>query len=401
MPLRATLSLTLATVTGMIGYGAPALALDTSGYFRAGQGSDLDGAGQACFKLAGAGSKYRLGNECEVYGEVLFSQNLRADPGTRLSAHVMASLASPGGLDNLGGGDNDYRLPQAYLALSDLPGLSGGMAWIGNRYYKREDVHINDYFYWNPSGIGLGIEDYGLGVGKLSYAIFRKDHIDQTHAAARHDLQLRGLPANPGGDWRLGLSYISESGAGRHSGWSMSAQHLQQGVFAGWNKLAFQWGNGPGTGLGSTGNLANTSDNQRLRAVEQLYFKASLALDGLVTVIYQHDAAPAGDQEWFSLGGRLVYSLGGNWKLQAELGHDRVKPEGAAARQLTKFTLAPTWSSASGLFGRPEVRVFYTYANWNEAARQAAGPGDALSASGVYLGDRHGSTLGVQIEHWW
>ncbi len=181
----------------------------------------------------------------------------------------------------------------------------------------------------------------------------------------------------------------------------MNVQHVQQKTLGGWNKLDLQYGEGPGVGLGSTGNLGNGSDVTRFRAVEQFYFKATPLLDGLVSAVYQHDSAPTGGQDWTSLGGRLVYSLGGNWKLLTEIGLDRVKPDGAATRNLTKLTVAPTWSSAAGLFGRPEVRLFYTWAHWNEAAQLAANVGDTLSASGAYSGDRHGSTLGVQVEHWW
>ncbi len=395
-PLLLAASLALATDS--------AYAFDFKGYLRGGAGSDLQGGRQSCFKLAGAQAKYRLGNECEVYGEALFGQELyKMDGGPRLSAHVMASLNAPAGVNELFKGDSTYRLPQAYLAAHDVAVLNGGLFWAGNRYYKREDVHINDFFYWNPSGIGMGVEDYRIGSLKLSYAIFRKDSIDQTNVAPRHDIQLRGIPVNAGGELQLGASYIANTGSdsARHSGWALNVQHVQQKILDGWNKLALQYGVGPGVGLGSTGDLGNASDVTRFRAVEQLYFKATPLLDGMVTAVYQHDSAPTGGQDWSSLGGRLVYSLGGNWKLLTELGFDQVKPDGAATRNLTKFTVAPTWSSAAGLFGRPEIRLFYTRASWNNAAQLAATAGDALSASGVHGGARQGSTLGVQVEHWW
>ncbi|MDD4881272.1 MAG: carbohydrate porin [Gallionellaceae bacterium] len=381
-----------------------ASALDFNGYIRASTGIDLEGGSQGCFRLPGAGAKYRLGNECEVYGELLFGQEIyQAEGGPLLTAHVMASLFTPGGIENLLEGNNSYRLPQVYFAAHQLPPLNGGQLWIGNRYYKREDVHINDFFYWNPSGIGMGVEDYGLGDLKLSYAVFRKDSVDQTHLAPRHDLQLRGIQVNSGGELQLGASYIAKTGAAstRHTGWALNVQHVQQEVLGGSNKLALQYGVGPGVGLGSTGPLDNNSNVTRFRAVEQFYFKATPLLDGQVTAVYQHDSAPAGAQDWTSLGGRLAYALGGHWKLLTELGYDRVKPDGAATRNLTKLTIAPTWSSAAGLFGRPEVRLFYTWASWNDAAKLAAAPGDTLSASGVYGGDNHGSTVGMQVEHWW
>lgn len=378
--------------------------MDFKGYLRAGSGASRDNGGLSCFKLSGAEAKYRLGNECEVYGEALFGQEIiTTGNGASLSAHVMASLYTPDGVENLFDGDNRYRLPQAYLDFHNLAALNGGRLWIGNRYYKREDVHINDFFYWNPSGIGAGVEDLGLGDLKLSYAIFRKDSIDQAHIAPRHDLQLRGIPANPGGELQLGVSYIATTGAdpARHSGWALNVQHVQQNVLGGTNKLDLQYGVGPGIGLGSTGALTNSREVTRLRVVEQLYFKASPSLDGQVTAVYQHDATPAGKQDWTSLGGRLAYALGGNWKLLTELGYDRVKPDGNRASTLTKLTVAPTWSSVAGLFGRPEVRLFYTWAHWNDAARLAAAPGDPLSAGGVFGGDNHGATFGIQVEHWW
>jgi maltoporin len=249
----------------------------------------------------------------------------------------------------------------------------------------------------------MGIENYGIGRLKLSYAVFRKDSIDQANMAPRHDLQLRGIAVNEGGELQLGASYVAHIGSdpSSHSGWALTAQHVQQQTLGGWNKLALQYGEGAGVELGRTGDLGNGRDVTRLRAVEQLYFKATPLLDGLITGVYQHDSAPTGDQDWTSLGGRLVYSLGGNWKLLTELGFDRVKPDSAATRKLTKLTVATTWSNVAGLFGRPEIRLFYTWASWNDAAQLAASAGDALSTSGIYGGDRHGSTLGVQVEHWW
>jgi maltoporin len=394
----------LALAAGLALAPGAASALDFNGYVRAGAASDLMGGHQACFKLAGAEAKYRLGNECEVYGEALFGQDLyKSDGGARVSGHVMASLNAPTGVDKLFQSDSTYRLPQVYLAAHELAVLNGGLFWLGNRYYKREDVLINDFFYWNPSGIGMGVEDYDIGGLKISYAVFRKDSIDQTNMAPRHDLQLRGIPANPGGELQLGASYIAKTGADptRHAGWAFTVQHVQQVTPGGWNKLALQYGVGPGVGLGRTGEPGNSSEVTRFRALEQLYFKATPLLDGMATAVYQRDSAPSGGQNWTSLGGRLVYSLGGNWKLLTELGFDQVKPDSSATRKLTKFTVAPTWSSMAGLVGRPEIRLFYTWANWNEAAQRAAAAGDALSANGVYAGERHGSTLGVQVEHWW
>ena len=34
--------------------------------------------------------------------------------------------------------------------------------WAGNRYYRRHDIHLNDFFFSNMSGTGGGFEDLKL-----------------------------------------------------------------------------------------------------------------------------------------------------------------------------------------------------------------------------------------------
>ena len=59
-----------------------------------------------------------------------------------------------------------------------------------------------------------------------------------------------------------------------------------------------------------------------------------------------------------------------------------------------------------GFWSRPELRFFYTYARWNDAARVAGeGSTDAavasISSTGVFANRNSGSTVGVQLEGWW
>ena len=388
-----------------------ASAIEVNGYLRALGGGNSQGGGAACFKLAGAESKYRFGNECEVYGELLLGQELTKLPdGGTLKAKVMFSeflptadraMVSNPGLD---GG-----VPQAYLIAENLSILSGGHFWLGRRYYKREDIHITDFFYWNPQGLGGGVEDIGIGDLKLSYAFMREDNEDQRQYATRHDLQLRGVHVNTNGDLEFGLSLIPKSGyAGDgDTGWAVIVQHRQTKILGdGWNKLAFQYGVGPGTGLGGTGALTNTTSNKRLRVVEGIYAQLTPELGGMLTAVYQKDKSDSGDQTWTSLGGRVSYGITEHIKLQAELGYDRVKPSGADTRNMTKLTIAPTWAIARNFWSRPELRLFYTYAHWNDAAQAAAnGSTDAavasISSTGVFAGQSHGSTIGLQFEGWW
>jgi len=96
---------------------------------------------------------------------------------------------------NTAGNSTQGRVAQAYMAAEKLSFLNGGAAWAGRRYYKREDIHINDFFYWNPQGLGGGIEDIAIGGVKVSLAFFREDNQDQPIKADRYDFQVRGLKA--------------------------------------------------------------------------------------------------------------------------------------------------------------------------------------------------------------
>nr|BFE91278.1 hypothetical protein GCM10020185_18140 [Pseudomonas brassicacearum subsp. brassicacearum] len=104
------------------------------------------------------------------------------------------------------------------------------------------------------------------------------------------------------------------------------------------------------------------------------------------------------------MGVRPAYAITDQFKLVAELGHDQVQASDGT-RKLSKFTFAPTWSPKGPEFwARPEIRLYYTYASWNEAAKRAANElaaGSALSDTGVFGGARHGSNVGLQVEYWW
>lgn len=80
---------------------APKVAKDAgdlvvAGYLRALAGINSEGSRAACFQLAGAGAKYRLGNECEVYGELFFGKQIVSfTDGASISANAMFSLNRP------------------------------------------------------------------------------------------------------------------------------------------------------------------------------------------------------------------------------------------------------------------------------------------------------------------
>ena len=383
-------------------------ALEFAGYLRSGVGNSLNGGKQSCFKLPGAEAKYRLGNECEQYAELELRQDVYSfDDGSVLSVDGMASLYNQYDRQLTFQGDNgSARLPQLYAQWSNLPGLNGGSLWAGRRYYKRNDIHISDFYYWNQSATGAGIEDVLIGGLKYSYALSRKDNLYQENYVTRHDFNVAGFNTNPGGELELGLSYLDKpERTDAHSGWAITAQHVQSEFLGGKNKFAVQYGEGSGTGLGYTGDFRLDNSSKRYRIVEFFDWQVTPRFGGQVEAVYQKDFRPdGGNQEWLSLGVRPTYAISEQFKLVTELGHDQVKAADGT-RKLSKFTFAPTWSpKGPGFWTRPELRLYYTYASWNAAAQRAANEfdaGSALSDSGAFGSARHGSNAGLQVEYWW
>lgn len=390
----------------LVATALPAMAFEFHGYGRIGSGASTgSGGAQSCFQLAGAETKYRLGNECELYGELEISHDFfKSEQGSTFTVVGMGSLYNRNDRSpTFQPEDGSARAPQIYAKYSNIPELNGATLWAGRRYYKRHDVHITDFYYWNPSGTGLGIEDYKVGDLKLSYAFSREDNIYQADYANKHDFQLGGIKTNQGGEVALGLSYIQDAGqvSGANSGWSLTAQHEQKGWLGGSNKFAIQYGVGPGTGLGYTGSLLANQSNKRFRMVESFDWQATPEFGGQLTAVYQRDQSDAGRQTWWSAGVRPVYAFSQYFKLVGEAGHDRVEALDGQTRNLSKLTIAPTFTLDKAFWSRPELRLFYTYARWNEAAQNAASSGSAMSKTGTFGADLNGSTYGLQLEYWW
>ncbi|TWE07184.1 maltoporin [Pseudomonas sp. AG1028] len=401
----------LALALGSLTLPVTGMATEFSGYVRSGAGT-ADGNGrQSCFQLPGARSKYRLGNECEHYAELDLRQDLfTLDDGSVLSIEGMAQLFNEyGHTPKFTGDRGTARMNQMYAEWSKMPALNGGSLWAGRRFYKRNDIHISDFYYWNQSATGFGIDEMKIGDYKYSYVFSRKDSYDQKEYINRHDFNVGGFITNPGGEVEVGVSYIDKPSSvdDSNSGWAVTGQHVQKNFLGlgGDNKFALQYGEGPGTGLGYTGDPTLDRSAKSWRVVEFFDFQMTPRLGGQVQAVYQKDKREdGGDQDWWSVGGRTSYAFTQQFKLVGEIGHDQVDASGGT-RKLSKFTVAPTWSpNGPGFFERPEIRLYYTYATWNKAAQEAANllaEGSALSDTGAFGSARNGSNFGVQVEYWW
>src|SRR5689334_711610 len=89
-----SLAARVAVATSLAAVAWPASAVDWGGYFRAGPGASKKDTSRACYGMAGPGLKYRLGNECDIYGEFILSQGMKAD-GVDYKAALMTNLYNP------------------------------------------------------------------------------------------------------------------------------------------------------------------------------------------------------------------------------------------------------------------------------------------------------------------
>jgi maltoporin len=412
------------------------------------------GGRMTCFSLsnpAGLVAKYRLGNECEVWSETHFTiVTYAGEDGVVSTVHFMPTIFIP--TTNVGNSPNatvvspaifttstgaTFMVPNLYIDLKGIDWLGGGTAWAGTRYYKRESVYINDFFYWNPSGVGAGVEDINLGKDpRLSVAVFAVDGEPQMSTVstdpllpsqldwgARFDVQLRGIKPIDSAELQFGLQYIwdysnhplldaygAPTGTSvTHGGYGFTFQYVQKAL-GGDNKFALQFGKGGGTGFGTLSrfyypdfSLYFDPSEYRFRLVDVFTMQPFDWLGGQFCVIYQRDQNFLGvagqNTNWYSAGGRLSWAFAEHAKLLAELGYDEItKSNGAEPQHLTKFTVAPALTAGKGFLSRPELRAFITWAVWNEAAR-----GANIDSGQIYRATRFldGYTFGLQAETWY
>lgn len=364
-------------------------ALDFGGYFRAGPGATSKNLSRACYGLAGPGLKYRLGNECDFYGEFMFSQPFTKD-GVEYRASVMPSIYNAG----TSTGGSDLSLAQMYAEAKGLDVLPEATFWVGKRFYGRADVHILDTFFVQMDGVGGGVEGIPVGPGKLGVAYFREDG-SANQPGNRFNIDYKDIAANPGGKLRFTGTLTDGSFTGGASGVGLSVQHNQENFpFQGANNVAWLQTAKGSAGLNANfGNLLANSSDKGVRVVESFNWQRG-PWGGQAIAMLQHDRPAAGGKTVStSLGGRVSYAFTKNFKLVGEAGHSTKDPAATGKQTLTKFTIAPTLSIGPGFWDRPELRLYVTRGKWNAAA-------GADAANGLPAGKTSNTSVGLQVEMW-
>jgi maltoporin len=418
--------------------------IEFHGYFRAGYGRDDEGGPQVPFQAPGAFAKYRLGNETENYGEIMFGKNFylpdlfslepKARPdgtptGPIARVETMISVFNPY-QELLSSGDTDFGLPELFASIGNVVAAQPSMKfWAGSRYYRRADIHINDFFFYNMSGTGGGIEDFELPFGKMAFAwigaasssgfsdLPQPDANNEAgFSKANFDLRLYDV-ALPFGKGEFGVVYaransgLNSSGqsAPDSDGGSFTFLHTAEKFLSpeGVNKFSLQFGTGAAKTFTSgfeTFALTNgvfirpdSDQSWRFRATEHFtanlnnYFSIGPAL------VYQVTDYDDGDDlvHWASAGVRPIVHFNKYLSLAFEGGVDWVKNTGQGTSDyLYKLTFAPQVSLGNRFFSRPVLRTFITYAHWGDDFVGQVGGND-------YANRNDGLTYGVQMEAWW
>ena len=414
---------------------APTMAVDFTGYARSGIGWTGSGGEQQCFQATGAQSKYRLGNECETYAELKLGQEVwkEGDKSFYFDTNVAYSVAQ----------QNDWEATSPAFREANVKGknlidaLPGSTIWAGKRFYQRHDVHMIDFYYWDISGPGAGLEDVDLGFGKLSFAAtrsseaggsytFSSDRIRDFATSTANDVfdvRLAGLETNTNGVLELGVDYGRanarddyrlEEGASK-DGWMFTAEHTQS-MLKGYNKFVLQYatdaltsqGKGvpQGTSLNNNGDMYRILDHGAISLAERW--------DLMYVAMYQNiDLDNNRGTDWYTVGVRPMYKWTPIMSTLLELGYDNVKSQQANERNgQYKVTLAQQWQAGDSIWSRPALRLFATYAKWDEKwgyNKDASGDltsfASADSTGNGILTNSRGKddevTFGAQMEIWW
>ncbi|MFY9512241.1 MAG: carbohydrate porin, partial [Rubrivivax sp.] len=353
--------------------------------------TSTDNASRACYGLGGGsrGMKYRLGNECDFYGEFQLSQGFQKD-GVDYKVALMTNHYT-GATDTNGSG---MGIAQMWAEAKGFDIAPDATFWIGKERGRRGDVHIVDTFFVEMAGVGAGFRGQPLGAGKLGMAFYKTD-ADATKPGNRVNVEYLGLPTNAGGALNLFFTATKGDFTGGTSGVGLTLRHDQGKLFGTSlsNALWVQVAQGSTALNANFGDLTAGSAAKSWRIVETVNGQSG-KLGGQALLLLASEKSAAGTTtDSASIGGRVSYAFTRNFKLVTEAGYSQFKPDNAATAKLSKLTIAPTLSVGPDFWTRPEFRLYVTTAKWNAAAGNVTG-------QAAFADKTSGTSYGAQVE-WW
>lgn len=395
------------------------------GYFRSGYGLNSRGGQQVAFQAPGADAKFRLGNEAETYAELIFVNNW-LNPGQdqdkasdrawlRTEFLVQANTTNSSNYANFPGtiGNDQFRFREAFVQAGNLfKRQPNAKFWAGQRYYRRYQSHINDFYISDMSGYGAGVEDMNVRIGKMSFAYLAGARPDVTtqngnYAKSNIDLRLYDVKA-PAGKLALWFNFARAKGGAAQdgaviataNGYAFGIAHQRLEWHGGYNWFSVQYGKGAASNFSTAIDDPTPSlkDSKRFRIAEHLLLQPNDSFAVMPIFVYQRTQSGVsrdGWNQWVSIGVRPQIFFTDHLSVVFESGFDHTHSgNGRYDGWLRKFTIAPQIGAGRKFFSRPALRVFVTYASWSNGLRGYVG--------GVPFQDRtSGFTYGVQAESWW
>ena len=388
--------------------------LEWSGYSRGGGtlGYNQDNGVQGGLSLGGDLQKFRLGNEGDAGIEVFVGKRFEAGDGLRYKLGYMPSKWGSGNVGTV----------QAFAEVSGLSAAPEARFWVGQRRLRIQDVHIVDHFLMNGGeSLGAGVMDLAVGPVQLGLTVASANTFDRPlpagTSASKLNLDVAGIGTNPGGTVRALLTAVSSAGFGSQGGRGLSLVHTQRDfLLPGLSHSLFvQTSSGLARITGEFIDLTVPAGSKALavrglhssRIVDTVQWQRG-AWGGQALAAYQRNQADG--QAWSSrdssLGARVSYAVSEHFKWLLEAGTTaRRFSDGQPRQRLNKVTLAPTLAMGRDFWSRPELRLYLTRANWNDAAGAAhvGSPGaPGFASTDGRAAQLKGQTLvGVQYELWW
>jgi maltoporin len=363
------------------------------GYSRGGPVLSTSDGVKGRFQLGGDMQGYRLGNEGDNGIEIDLIKTFKT-AGANYKVQYMPAKWNSG---NVG-------TEQAFVEVSGLSFAPEAKFWVGQRRLRLQDVHILDYILLNyGDNQGAGVTDIPIGGAKLGLGVFTGDKFDQASVkgveATRFNADISNIATNPGGKLRVLMTAVNGSGLAHTStGSGISLVHNQSDFLVkGLNNALFlQTSNGHARIDGEFEGIDGVSAGKQVTRIADSLSWQMGAFGGQTVLSYQtnKDEKTGVETKDTSIGGRISYAFSKNFKLLVDAATTTRTGNGPDQR-LDKLTIAPTLSVGPDFYSRPELRLYVTMSNWNDAAA-------AANASSFGAGGKTSRTVaGIQYEIWW
>lgn len=383
-----------------------AMPVDVHGYLRSGVGNNLQGGKQGCFNNPGSeGNEFRLGNECGIYGETTFSLDFLPKNETNSSFKVQTTLAFFPSANTQYGDEpnqNDVDIVEAFAESRNIEGIPYTY-WVGKRFYRDVDIHMNDFYYFAAmNGVGAGVNDIPLLGGRFAAAYLQETMTSTTTsdqlAKSYFDFRLFDVHVDSVGELNFWSTFASapkgKIGTTQYEkvdGESIGVR-LRNNLAGGFNDFAILYGRNLMSSLSVYGNgeVGNNIDNDKrykVRLVESLTTKATDKVELHAASVFEVRNSGSADSVWWDIGFRPVYLIKDHLHFITEIGHSEVISH-SSTLALSRVTLAYEIALNKSIWARPVLRAFATETFWNRNNRVN------------FQGRKDARSVGFQMEAW-